>query len=67
VDSEDKHWIGYWMTVFGAAVVIVTGIFGSFINLGRNMVYTAVLAGLILFFVGAELALRNQRHQEHFP
>ena len=55
------------MTVLGAATVIVGGLFGSFLWFDTQLVLSVVIFGVVMFGIGAELALRNQRHEEHFP
>ncbi len=67
VERQVKHDIGYWMTILGAATVVIGGLFGSFLWFDTQLVLFVVIFGVVMFGVGAELALRNQRHEEHFP
>lgn len=64
VDTEDKHALGYWMSVLGFALVVFVGLFYSFVNLDAGLSVVIVASGFVLFLAGAELALRNQNHVE---
>lgn len=65
MDRQFKHDLGYWMSVFGFAVVLFGGLLYPFATL--DPVWSVYLAagGFVVFLVGAELALRNQRHLHH--
>lgn len=67
VETQDKHDIGYWMTVLGASIVVFGGLFGTLLWFDTELVLAAVIFGVVVFGIGAELALRNQKHHEHFP
>lgn len=67
VDRQFKHDLGYWMTVFGAAATIITLFAGSLLQVNADLLYPIFFVEVIIFIVGIELALRNQRHHEHFP
>ena len=54
--------MGYWLTVLGAAVVIAAGVFGSLLWTETMTVVKTVLAGLVVFVIGAEMALRHSKH-----
>ena len=64
MDREDKHDLGYWMSILGFAVVVFIGLFYSFISLDAEVAVVSVTVGFLLFIGGAELALRNQKHEE---
>ena len=64
LDRQERHDLGYWMSVFGFAVVVLIGMFYSFISLDAQIAVAAVVVGFLLFVAGAELALRNQKHEE---
>lgn len=65
VERQVKHDIGYWMTVIGASTVIAGGIFGALLSVEFQKILLAVFFGVIVFGVGAEMALRNQKHKEY--
>lgn len=67
VERQSKHFLGYWMTVLGFAAVIVTVFSGVLLQNSTGLMYNLVLVELAVFLIGIELALRNQRHSDHFP
>lgn len=60
--SRDRHDLGYWMSIFGFAVVVFVGMFYGVLSLDADSALVIVGAGFVVFLIGAELALRNQRH-----
>ena len=62
--TEDKHDLGYWLSIFGFALVVFVGLFYSFVRIKPNVAFWVVVTGFMVFVVGAELALRNQKHLE---
>lgn len=67
VEQQFKHDLGYWMTVLGFAAVIITVFAGVLLQINIQLFYKMVFAELLVFLIGVELALRNQKHHEHFP
>lgn len=67
MERQLKHDIGYWMTILGFASTIMTVFAGVLLQIDINLFYQVVFGELIIFIVGIELALRNQKHHEHFP
>lgn len=55
------------MTVLGFASTIMTVFAGVLLQIDINIFYQVIFAELFVFILGIELALRNQRHHEHFP
>jgi|GEM_PF-1874533 len=62
MDGEDKHDLGYWLSILGFALVIVFGLFYGFVTSDGEVAFWGVVFGFVVFVVGAELALRNQKH-----
>lgn len=62
MDSSDKHDLGYWMSIFGFALVVFVGLFYGFVSNNAEVAFWVVVFGFVVFVVGAELALRNQKH-----
>lgn len=62
MESEDWHDLGYWMSIFGFALVIVFGLFYGFVSNNAEVAFWVVVFGFVVFVFGAELALRNQKH-----
>jgi len=67
VERQFKHDLGYWMTVIGAAATIISVFIGSLLQINIDLLYLIFFVEVLVFIVGIELALRNQRHHEHFP
>lgn len=66
VDRQQKHDLGYWMTVIGFTSVVSGAMFGSYIGLEIHDVLGIIAVGLTVFAVGAEMALRNSKHRYPF-
>ncbi len=64
VDTEDKHVLGYWLSILGFATVVFIGLFYSFVNLDPQLAFWTLIGGFLVFLLGAELALNNQKHHE---
>ncbi|WP_414838093.1 hypothetical protein ACK3SF_01685 [Candidatus Nanosalina sp. VS9-1] len=52
------------MSILGFAMVVLVGLFYSFVSLNAEAGVVLVVLGFVLFVIGAELALRNQKHVE---
>ena len=63
VKREQKHFIGYWMTIIGFAFLVAGGIFSSYLELGADLGMLSAAAGFMVFLAGAELAHRNHEGQ----
>lgn len=56
---EQKHFIGYWMTIIGFAFLVAAGVFSSYLELSADLGMFSAAAGFLIFLAGAELAHRN--------
>jgi hypothetical protein len=66
VNRQQRHDIGYWMSIIGFAVVVSSGIFGSLISMQTGAIVILAVLGFLFFLLGAEMALRNGTHDYPF-
>ncbi len=59
MDSSQKHFIGYWMTIIGFAFLVAGGIFSSYLELDPNSRMISAAVSFMIFLLGAELSHRN--------
>jgi len=64
MNSERKHFIGYWMSIIGFALLVSGGLFHSALSLDAPVGMISAILGFVMFLVGAELALNNHEYEE---
>jgi hypothetical protein len=62
VNRQQRHDVGYWMSILGFATVVSGALFGSLLSADTVLIVTVVGIGLGIFLLGGEMALRNMEH-----